>query len=358
MCNIVAIWFTSMCYAVFNYTCLNKMSKLRRNNKLDTKHIFLQTHPPTTFSHLRVSTMANKSLISSPVSKAMIAIPILILVFCFTSSDIPLKGNAARGNKVIYPDIPPVFPVRERRETHTRCKIIEYKNMSDYLPAARGYDNETNRNRRGDFHKIFACNEQPPVCAFTGRIHFEIGAKDLEYAENGGLHVVNLNLVVYNARGVCQIDPLPKGIMLYQQNVPFKIIVIIQCRSPEVRVVFQPSRNLTNTTAFATLMVNNCIMYWKDLSTFGLHMNFLNFKSSGWRNEFVNGEPGYYHYCIQNHTNTISAQNGYKSMLPNIIYSPIPGLHNLVSIDSSGTPSTVDVAFTTHLWPSLASFTL
>ena len=297
--------------------------------------------------------MAKKFLISSLASKARIAIPILVLVFCFTSSEM-----TPRGNKVIYPDIPPMFPVRERRETDTRDKIIEYKNMSDNLPTARGDDGEISGNRKRDFHKIFACNEQPPLCDFTTRIQYERGADPLEYAENDGIDFVYVNFVVNDECGVCKIDPFPSEVTRYQEKIPFQIVVVIQCRSPELRVVFQPSRNLTNTTAFADLTVNNCIMYWKDLSTFGLNINFVSFESSGWRNEFVNGQPGYYHYCIQNHTDIISAPNEYKSMLPNRIYSPIPGLQSLTSIHSNGTSSTVDVAFMTHLWPSLASFIL
>ena len=302
--------------------------------------------------------MANKSLISSPASKARIVIPILVLIFCFTSSEIPLKDSVARSNKVIYPDSPPMFPVRERRETHTREKIIEYKNMSDYLPTAHGDDGEINRNRKEDFSKIFACNEQPRVCDFIVRIPYDRGTDVLEYVGNGGIDIVYVNFVVNDARGVCKVDPFPPEVTRYQEKIPFQIAVVIQCRSPDLRVVFQPSRNLTNTTAFADLTVNNCIMYWKDLSTFGLNINFLNFESSGWRNEFVNGQPGYYHYCIQNHTDIISAQNEYNNMLPNRIYSPIPGLQNLVSIQSKGTSSTVDVAFMKHLWPNLAVFVM
>ena len=294
--------------------------------------------------------MDRKSQISSPASTLRIALSILVLVICFTSSEM-----TPRGNKVIYPDIPPMFPVLEQRETHTQDKIIEYKNMSDYLPATLGDDDEIKRNRQGDFHNnSFACNEEPPVCDFTVRIVDAFLAYD--YPGTGALQVADVLFVVKNTRGVCQLDPFPSNLTQYQQKIPFPITVDIQCHSPELRVVFQPSRNVTNVTAFAILSVVNCTMYWKDLSTFGLHINFLIFTSFGLRDEFANGQPEYYHDCIQNRTDVLHAPNGNKGMLPNKIYSPIPGLQNIVSISANGIPRAVDDAFTKHMWPNLGSF--
>ena len=194
-----------------------------------------------------------------------------------------------------------------------------------------------------------ACNNEGlPLCDLTSHDIYPDYPYMFEVLGQGLVDRIVPVFKVAQFHGACVIDPF-LGVDIDQQTTtPISVEIEIHCHSPNTRVAFRPSVNLSDTTAFTKLTTVNCSMYWNDLSLFGQHSHFLEWESSGWWDEFIEGLPEHFYDCI--HSLGINTDDVKE------IHPSISGLQTLVSLSMhcDENPQTPSPVFTRYRWPNLA----
>ena len=191
-------------------------------------------------------------------------------------------------------------------------------------------------------------NDDLPLCNLTSHVIYHDYPYMFEVPGQGLVDRIVSIFQITHFRGACVIDPFLGVQIDPQTTVPISVEIEIDCYSPDTRVAFQPSVNLSDTVAFAFLVPINCSLYWNDLSIFGQHINFLVWEPLGWQDEFIDGQPEYFYDCVHdigNNTDHIEE-----------IRPPILGLQNLTSfiLHNGVRPQTPSPVFTKYMWPNLA----
>ena len=142
------------------------------------------------------------------------------------------------------------------------------------------------------------CEEDPPLCTYKYAYHDNLPPV-FETTEHGRVTRHAIVFEVDASQSLCSIDPF----INVEPSIPNDGITLnwhlqVGCVLTSTRIVLRPSKNLTDTSVFAYLVINKCTVYWKDLSMMGqfIKMPVLNLYDS--RDEFANGEEHYFYECI------------------------------------------------------------
>ena len=139
------------------------------------------------------------------------------------------------------------------------------------------------------------CDETPPACnvshKLAGRHAYSYTVPDHGYVESV-YHEITIN----TQKSICSLDPMLFVTDVINRSTP---IIWIRCAPKPTRVVMGPSRNLTSPLIWAYLIICNCTMYWKDLSTFGQHVDIRVLMLFNWKDEFVVQQPSFFQQCVE-----------------------------------------------------------
>ena len=200
------------------------------------------------------------------------------------------------------------------------------------------------------------CNETPPECNIShqlkGGLPYTFKSHDHGYVES-----VRHELQV-NTRGlVCSLDPMKFITDVSNISMPLNLHFKIGCHHA-TRVVIRPTLNLSSPMVFAFIEISNCTMYWKDLSTFGRHVDVRAMLLFNWIDEFVAQQPSVFRQCVQ--------LDGLHQEVDEVAPS-ISGLANVASLLVASSPtcsctddtpvhtsSVTSSVFTRHMWPLMA----
>ena len=142
------------------------------------------------------------------------------------------------------------------------------------------------------------CNETPPACNVTHELdpsHPSI----FTIPDHGYVEFVFHKIVINTHESTCSLDPMSFVFDITNRSTPLSVYFRIWCPPKPTRVVIKPSRNLTSPLVFSYLLISNCTMYWKDLSTFGQHVDIRVLNLFNWKDEFVEQQPIFFQQCVE-----------------------------------------------------------
>ena len=257
-----------------------------------------------------------------------------------TQRDISTTGTDPSTAETYIPSTVTDIPTTGTYTATTEADI----QSTELYTASTGTDTPTTETHRN----VTCSNNGLPLCNLTSHGIYHDYPFMYEVLGHGLVDRILSNFRIPQFHGACIIDPF-LGIQIDPKaTVPISVEIEIDCHSPDTRVAFQPSVNLSDTVAFAFLVPINCSLYWNDLSIFGQHINFLVWEPLGWRDEFIDGRPENFYDCVHHVGNNIAQPEEFRP--------PILGLQNLISfiLHNGVRPQTPSPVFTKYMWPNLA----
>ena len=192
------------------------------------------------------------------------------------------------------------------------------------------------------------CDETPPDCE-PDHHRVEGLRGSFTIPDHGLVDSIGHSFSISTNKSLCSLDPM--GFVTNITNnrsASIEIQFKIECPSGRhTRVIIRPSRDLTSPLIFAYLDIINCTVYWKDLSTFGRHVDIRALNLFAWTDEFGEHQPDYFRQCVE--LDDLQGQVG-------DIEPPISGLANIGTIVVSSFPlvfthMAFSPVFNRHLWP-------
>ena len=204
------------------------------------------------------------------------------------------------------------------------------------------------------------CDEMPPECESSyqrvARHHYIFTTPTHGYVDSVA-HVFTVN----TNRSVCSLDPMKFVTDITNRSTPIGFHFSVNCHpEKKTRVVLRPSLDLTSPLIFAYLDITFCTVYWKDLSTFGRHVDIRVMNLFAWTDEFGDEQPDYFRQCVV----LDDLQGKIEGIEPSI-----GGLVNVGSLGVSSSPCicvhdtsvftsmSSSPVFNRHLWPLMAEVT-
>ena len=215
----------------------------------------------------------------------------------------------------------------------------------------------------GNISEYVECDEIPPDCDTSHRLLGKHPSNfDIPYTYtapgNGDTESIDHEFILSTHGPVCSMDPLLFVTDITNRTSPLGLYFKVECPSTATRVVVRTFTNLTSHLVFANLLITNCTMYWKDLSTFGGHIDVRFLTLLNWKDEFVEEQPNFFHRCVK----LDDPQEGLEEVEPAI--SNLAKISSLIvsfsppcnCLDHS--PICTIVAstpiFARHMWPMVA----
>ena len=201
------------------------------------------------------------------------------------------------------------------------------------------------------------CHETPPDCnvshLVTGGLPHSFMSRDRVFVDS-----VHHKLQINGHESVCSLDPTMFVTDTSNRSTPLNLHFEIGCHEKSTRVVIRPTRNLTSALVFAKLEIRNCTIYWKDLSTFGRHVDVRAMLLFSWMDEFAAQQPRFFTQCaefddLQREVEGLAGSMAGLSRVATLELSSSPTCNctDDTPDHSSWAPSTV---FTRHRWPLMA----
>ena len=205
--------------------------------------------------------------------------------------------------------------------------------------------------------ELVECNETPPACNVSHKL---TEAYYHRFTTPGHGHVESVKHVfmINTHDSVCSLDPISFVPDITNRSTPQCLCFSILCPPKPIRIVIRPSRNLTSPLVFAYLHISNCTLYWKDLSTFGQHVDIRTLLLLNWKDEFVEKQPTFFEQCME----FDDLQEGLDGMAPsisglaNVGTLMVSSCHQISCSDDSpifynSVPSPM---FAHNMWPRMA----
>ena len=201
------------------------------------------------------------------------------------------------------------------------------------------------------------CDETPPDCNAS---HQVIGGLPYTFKsrDHGYVQPVRHELHINTQEPICSLDPTVFVTDTSNRSTPLNLHFQIGCHQMSTRVVIRPTRNLTSALVFAFIEIRNCIIYWKDLSTFGRYVDLRAMLFFNWVDEFVAQQPSFFQQCVE----LDDLQPGVDGVAPSI--SDLARVASLLVASSptcslphdtpAHTSSATSPVFTRHMWPLMA----
>ena len=195
------------------------------------------------------------------------------------------------------------------------------------------------------------CEEDPPPCSYLYK-YYDDFTPLFETAAHGRVlrHVYTFK--VDSSQSLCSIDPFINIEPDIKDHIPtMNMHFEFGCVAQSTRIVLRPSMWLTNSSAFTYLFVNNCTVYWKEISLFGQSITMLVLQLFNSRDEFANGEDHYFYDCVEYKESMNSSEDG--------AYPIVRGLEEVGTLVMAGLLSTgYRRLLLNHSWPAMAEITL
>ena len=140
------------------------------------------------------------------------------------------------------------------------------------------------------------CQESPPNCSTT----FKYSFKKVQHNPVMPIDVDNytsINYYINSSLPICSLN-----LFKILPNLPSASALFISlfCQTPNTRIVIVSNDNFAiSTTKPYHLVVINCTMYWKDLSTLGRKGQLETLELNDWKDEFALREASFFSPCVE-----------------------------------------------------------
>ena len=128
------------------------------------------------------------------------------------------------------------------------------------------------------------CEEAPPNCHLISLTQVE-NVDHFTYNGSSTVYSVRYLINSSSSHHVCSLNPLDKTPSL--RNTSSVVAMSITCSQPGTRIVITNRSEYIMSSVILSLWINNCTMYWKDLSKIGRLFVLYGITLHDWQDEFM-----------------------------------------------------------------------